>query len=278
MLIASDDFATATVDDRVYVFGGMTGSRGSSLDDATVYDPRRDEWSRLPVMPTARRSPRGAPLDGTIYVTGGATNDGPLTTVELWDTATSRWSIGTPLTLPRYAHASVSVNGALYVLGGFRNGQVLNTVERYDPASDRWDALSPLPTPRVHLAAVALHGVIYALGGVGDSRAVTTVEMYDPTTDQWRTGPSMRTAMSNFAAITIDQTIHVLWSHEHDLLDTESETWSTAAPMPTPRHGLGVAVVDGVLYAYGGCHDKLFDLNTVEALPLASLKTGDTDA
>jgi hypothetical protein len=34
--------------------------------------------------------------------------------------------------------------------------------------------------------------------------------------------------------------------------------------MPTARHGLGAVVVDGALYAVGGCHEQLFDLDTTE--------------
>lgn len=39
--------------------------------------------------------------------------------------------------------------------------------------------------------------------------------------------------------------------------------WSTLGPMATHRHGLGVAVLEGPLYAVGG-HDGWSYLNTVE--------------
>jgi energy-converting hydrogenase Eha subunit A len=43
--------------------------------------------------------------------------------------------------------------------------------------------------------------------------------------------------------------------------------WTTKAPMPTPRAALGVGVVNGVLYAVGGCCDPghLDDFSTLEA-------------
>jgi N-acetylneuraminic acid mutarotase len=40
-------------------------------------------------------------------------------------------------------------------------------------------------------------------------------------------------------------------------------TWSTKAPMPTPRYGHGVGVVNGIVYAVGGYSTSY--LNTVEA-------------
>src|SRR2546426_9123415 len=45
--------------------------------------------------------------------------------------------------------------------------------------------------------------------------------------------------------------------------DPTTNTWTTKAPMPTPRHGLGTSVVNGVIYAMGGSAGYL--LGTVEA-------------
>lgn len=39
-----------------------------------------------------------------------------------------------------------------------------------------------------------------------------------------------------------------------DCLDLNAMTWSQLGPMTTHRHGLGVAVLQGPLYAIGG-HD-----------------------
>src|SRR5206468_3550529 len=43
-----------------------------------------------------------------------------------------------------------------------------------------------------------------------------------------------------------------------------SGSWTTKAPMPTARYGLGVATVDGILYAVGGWNGSSH-LSTVEA-------------
>ncbi|KAK6038960.1 kelch repeat protein [Cooperia oncophora] len=41
--------------------------------------------------------------------------------------------------------------------------------------------------------------------------------------------------------------------------------WEDVAPMSTPRHGAGVAVLDNLLYAVGG-HDESIHLSSVERL------------
>ena len=39
---------------------------------------------------------------------------------------------------------------------------------------------------------------------------------------------------------------------DHEAFDVTRGTWTTDAPMPTARHGLGLAWLAGALYAVGG--------------------------
>jgi len=92
-----------------------------------------------------------------------------------------------------------------------------------------WTSVAPLPTPRAFLdAATGADGRIYVVGGYDFGAyhyGSNVLEIYDPATNQWTTG----------------------------------------APMPTPRYGLGVARGgDGRIYAIGGCHGAL-NYNVVEA-------------
>lgn len=48
-----------------------------------------------------------------------------------------------------------------------------------------------------------------------------------------------------------------------EYLDLETGAWTQLSAMNTHRHGLGVAVLGGTLYAVGG-HDGWSYLNTVE--------------
>src|SRR2546426_18269 len=82
-----------------------------------------------------------------------------------------------------------------------------------------WIAKAPIPTPRTGLAVGVVNGILYAVGGSithfgvgGYTEFLSTVEAYNPSTN----------------------------------------SWTTKAPLPTPRGELTVGVVDGIPYALGG--------------------------
>jgi hypothetical protein len=99
------------------------------------------------------------------------------------------------------------------------------------PSCDCWTNKAFMPTPRYSPGVADVNGTLYALGGSqGYGRFPTAVEAYDPTSD----------------------------------------TWTTRAPMPAGRNGVGgVAVVNGILYAVGGqtvdAYDPATDTWTTKA-------------
>ena len=98
----------------VYVVGGYRGRR--TLDDevATLYryQPRRDRWTRLAPMPTARGALAAAVVGHRLYAVGGAaTGRGALATLEVYDFRTRRWSAGPDLPLAREHLAAAAARG-----------------------------------------------------------------------------------------------------------------------------------------------------------------------
>jgi N-acetylneuraminic acid mutarotase len=113
--------------------------------------------------------------------------------------------------------AAATVGGSIYAIGGSGNrGGVLNTLETYDTSTGAWTTAASMPTPRSDLAAAVVNGIVYAIGGQTVNGvtgvALNTVEAYNPA----------------------------------------SNSWSTAASMPTPRWDLAVVAVNGKIYAIGG--------------------------
>ncbi|KAJ8274131.1 hypothetical protein COCON_G00087560 [Conger conger] len=103
----------------------------------------------------------------------------------------------------------------IYVAGGYRQRSVRCT-EAYDPQSRAWLRLSRITAPCSGLGACVLFGLFYAVGG----RNLTAQ-------DNWESS-----AMCCYNPMT--------------------NRWTQQAPLNVPRNRVGVAVVDGNIYAVGG--------------------------
>ncbi|KAL3269337.1 hypothetical protein HHI36_008409 [Cryptolaemus montrouzieri] len=103
----------------------------------------------------------------------------------------------------------------IYVAGGYLR-QSLDIVEGFNVDDKTWHKMDSLAIPRSGLGGAFLKGMFYAVGGRNTSPTQSYdsdwVERYNPFKDQWR----------------------------------------TCNPMSVPRNRVGVAVMDGLLYAVGG--------------------------
>jgi N-acetylneuraminic acid mutarotase len=183
-------------------------------------------WMRVADLPREALFLAAATVDSTLFAIGGEGFDPlggtqVLATVYAYDPVGNAWAPRTPMPTARSDLALGVVDGVIYAVGGASRSGVLGAVEAYDPRTDTWTTKAPLPTPRMDLAVAVVNGTLYAIGGAPCTQSslsgscasyATIVEAYDPATD----------------------------------------TWTTKAPMPTPRWMLGATVVDGVIYAVGG--------------------------
>ncbi|XP_059612006.1 kelch-like ECH-associated protein 1B isoform X2 [Phlebotomus argentipes] len=114
----------------------------------------------------------------------------------------------------------------IFVAGGYFRGS-LDVVEAFNVDDKTWTTLPQLRVPRSGLGAAFLKGTFYAVGGrnntPGSSYDSDWVDRYNPVTEQWR----------------------------------------PCSPMTVPRHRVGVAVMDELLYAVGGSAGSEYH-NTVE--------------
>ncbi|XP_061390333.1 kelch-like ECH-associated protein 1B [Musca vetustissima] len=114
----------------------------------------------------------------------------------------------------------------IFVAGGFFR-QSLDILEAYNVDDKTWTTLPNLRIPRSGLGAAFLKGIFYAVGGrnnsIGSSYDSDWVDRYNALTEQWR----------------------------------------PCAPMSVPRHRVGVAVMDELMYAVGGSAGSEYH-NTVE--------------
>lgn len=200
-----------------------------------------------------------------------------------WETSEPPTPTLTPMPTARCCLGLGVIDGELYVMGGSSS-----ILEVYDPAADTWDSSSfggstllPMPgLPPALLAAAAIGDKFYVVGGcdIFDCGGKTTgrLEVYDSTTPGWTTLTSMPTPRHSMAAGAIDGKLYVVGGGTSvccpalDILqvfdpnDGALGSWSTLAPMPTPRRELAAAVIDGKLYVVGGRDGALNRLDTLE--------------
>lgn len=274
---ARTEVTAATLNGRIYVVGGLDAD-GNSLATVEVFDPEREAWSNAAPLPEGRDHQRLAVLRGRLYSVGGFSRFLGPPTADVWvyDEHIDRWNAVASLPQPRGAHATAVADGRIWVFGGV--GADSDTTLSYDPEADHWDEHAPLPANREHLAGAAVGGSLYAIGGRNGSNT-GRVDRYDIAADRWTREEDMPVARSGTAAVVRGTTIIVAGGEsladgnafgDVEILDTVSKTWSEMPRLGTPRHGLGLAIADGSIWAVGGGPEAgltLTDINERLELP-----------
>ena len=207
---------------QFYVFDGAPSGSWVTVPPQ-VYDPTNNSWSSLAADPVARADAAAGVISNKIYVAEGwiQANAGLRTTaLEIYDPAADSWTAGASSLVPRGTSATAVVGGKLYITGGAGNFFVgdIATLEIYDPNTDTWTNGTPIPVASEGAVGAAINGKFYVVGGyirpagLGVGIATTNVFIYDPTSD----------------------------------------TWTSGAPLPSPRQFAVGGVINGSLYITGG--------------------------
>ena len=200
--------------------------------------PAPGRWEREASSPLARDELDAAVIGERVYLLGGHDQFAERRPQRRWsldevlafDPKDGSYATAPSLPEPLDHAAAVAHKGNLYVAGGYSNESTSNRLWRYSPASRRWTRLAPMGQGRGGLDAAVIGDKIYAVGGKGpgfpdlDTDPYATLEVFDIRTGRWSRGPDM----------------------------------------PTARHHLGVAAVDGKLYAVGGREVGDLSLGAVE--------------
>jgi N-acetylneuraminic acid mutarotase len=254
------------------------------------YDPKTNNWSQLTPPP----NPIGrvfAASQNKIYVLGGS-SDVP---TQVYDPATDTWENRTSTHETNgILHANV-VNGKIYVMGGnYMHGLgtyiPVSSNYVYDPQTDNWTKLADIPVGVGGYASAVVDKKIYIISGANALsihwKPSNLVQIFDPATNQWENGTSIPIPVYNAKACVITEPsgakrIHVIggelgffWYDQgyggvdlHQVYDTETDTWTNATAMPSPRKGMGLAVVYNETYAIGGAYNGTFLLANEKYAP-----------
>ena len=122
---ATVDYATAVVDDKIYVISGTSRAYSDNLIDLTqIYDPKTDTWSQGAPIPYAIQQAAAGATTGiaapkTIYVMGGFTSFYWSTNkTQVYHPEKDTWSSGADMPTPLFNLGVASVNDQLYAIGG----------------------------------------------------------------------------------------------------------------------------------------------------------------
>lgn len=283
-------FATAVVDNEIYLIGGtlfenlkwkpgkfVKGPYG--LSTVEVYDPQTNTWQRGTDMPTPRHGAKAAVVNGIIYVFGGYSgkdNRGINRTyfdiVEAYDPQTDTWVRKHDMPVSRINFELSVAAGKVHVIGGstgFGPGHELRTdrVDIYDPATDTWMAGRKMPTRRDPIGVEVVDNRIYVIGGYGWPQIpnnpgpfLTVIEEYSPITNQWRQKNDMLALRTSFGTVVVRDNIYIIGGvdefHKYlatvDVYHPQTQAWSDIPAMSTPLLPYSAVAVNGKIYVFGG--------------------------
>jgi len=122
---ATLDYATAVVDNKIYVISGTSKAYSDNLINLNqIYDPKTDTWSQgtpipYPVQQAGAGATVGIAAPKTIYVMGGFTSFyWPTNLTQVYHPENDTWSSGADIPTPLYDLGVAIVNDHLYAIGG----------------------------------------------------------------------------------------------------------------------------------------------------------------
>ena len=150
----------------------------------------------------------------------------------------------------------VALNGKLYARGGSRGTE---TVLEYTPGHDQWTKLPPPPVFDFTIAT--LRGQLLVVGGRDKStgKVTNTILTFNEHSQQWvQSHPAMPTALTLPAVIGYQDHLIVAGGcisknnaiPDVNILDTTSNKWKTAQPLPSTDDYYTVLIED-TLYLVG---------------------------
>jgi hypothetical protein len=267
--------------DRLHLLGGYGRGRVSNAYHQ-VFVAADNRWIAAAPLPRAGNHVGVAAADGRLYAVGGHTeqNRRPYADCFAYDIAADRWRRIAPLPRARGAISVVARGGLIHAIGGavgndFRTKRSVAWHTVYDPGADRWRDRAPLPVGRDHMGAVAIGDAIHVVAGRVDSAAhnVGSHDVYLVARDRWTTRAALPTPRSGHGAVLYRGRIFVMGGErflsrtrgpdgrwhldgrvfgQNEAYDPKTDRWVHHAPMPTPRHGLGAAMVGDAIHVVGG--------------------------
>jgi hypothetical protein len=247
----------AVVDGKIYAIGGT-----SNINEE--YDPTTNTWTTKATVPTGRSKLATVTVQNKIYAIGGYDDASPGTPTaknEVYDPTTDTWTTKAEMPTARGSICANNVNDQIYVTGGLEMTRPLyvedsNKTEAYNPATNTWVTKAEMPYAVADVSSAVVGDKIYVLS--------SPIQIYDTITDSWSLGSFPLTVQSNADAVTVldEQKREIViiigggeqqtYSDLVQIYDPQNDVRGFGSPMPTPRRGLAVVVVNNQIFSLGG--------------------------
>ncbi|MBI6115850.1 Kelch repeat-containing protein [Salegentibacter maritimus] len=208
----------------------LIGGRGNKAID--VYNSENQTWKKAAQPPIEMHHMQAVDVDGLVYILGAFTgswpNEKPIPNIYIYDPLEDLWIKGPEIPKERRrGSAGVAVKDKkIYLINGITNGHTsgwVNWFDEYDLYKNQWNRLPDSPNERDHFQAAIIDNMLFVAGG----------------------RKSGSVAGNGFAG-TVKPT---------DIYDFSTKKWTSTTPIPTPRAGTSIGVIDNKPVIIGGESD-----------------------
>ena len=208
-------YFSMTVFNRHLVLVGGYRSEGSYSREIGVWrNDIRKWWFPYSPMVTGRRRPSSTDYKQWLVVAGGATADGEVHKVEIFDVNTNQWSMGPSTPSPLVIMKTAVIRNVWYLVG--INMSLVYCVsldilvtQQTSMSSNMWQQLSPLDVTSPCL--LNCEDSLLAVGGINarDRSSTSAIVSYEPETGTWIPVGNLPRSLHHFACITVLDKVYV---------------------------------------------------------------------
>lgn len=233
-----------------------------SLMPWEAFDPVRQRWMRLPMMPCDgcfSYADKESLAVGTELLVFGRELSG--FAIWMYSLVRHDWSRCLSMNLPRCLFGSSSHGAIAIVAGGSdRNGQVLKSAELYNSEMGCWENLPDMNLPRKLCSGFFMDGKFYVIGGMmNQTVSLTCGEEYNLETRTWKRIKDMyprgnRATQSPPLVAVINNQLYAADESTNEVkkYDKSNNTWSVVKALPDRS-----ASYNGWGLAFKACGDML---------------------
>lgn len=169
--------ATATDGRRMFVWGGLDGSKQAPFADGALYDPGADTWEVLPPAPAPLHGLGKAVWDGSRFLVLSPMDTDTPVALAAYAPARRDWQLLAPPPLGARDGFTATWTGTELIAASGGAGDTIADQfgASYDPVNDRWQLLAPPPYEHYVVSAAAWSGDSVVFAGGAASAGGTSV-------------------------------------------------------------------------------------------------------